>query len=104
MLSSPRRPARTILKSALSNRADVDALQAMMAPLIETLTCAGVVGMPVDAPEGHHTPAAALTAVNGPRLHLVPTVCPSATSPPPPALLGRLEAHEPRPSAEDGDR
>ena len=33
-----------IQKSALSNRVDADALQAMMRPLIEALTAAGVVG------------------------------------------------------------
>jgi len=39
--------------------------------------------VPVDAPEGHDTPAAALTAGQRAALHLaLPTVCPSATSPP----------------------
>lgn len=51
-----------IEKSALSNRADDAALQAMMRPLIEALTRADVVGGSVDAPEGHNTPTTALTA------------------------------------------
>ena len=95
-----------IQKSALSNRADDAAMQAMMRPLIEALTRAGAVGASVDAPTGHDTPTTALTAGQRAALHLADRASLRDLMA---ALLGRLEAHEARLAAsdagiEDGDR
>ncbi len=89
-----------IEKSARSNRADADALKAMMRPLIDALTAAGVVGAGVPAPEGPDTPAAALTAGQRAALHLADRASLRDLTA---ALLGRLEAHEARLAASDED-
>lgn len=80
-----------IQKSALSNRADTDALTTMMRPLIDALTAAGVVGAAVPAPEGQDTPAPTLTAGQRAALHLADHASLRDLIA---ALLGRLEAHE----------
>lgn len=82
-----------IQKSALSNRVDADALQAMMRPLIEVLTAAGVVGAGVPDPQGQDTPTAALTAGQRAALHLADRASLRDLTA---ALLGRLEADEAR--------
>jgi len=89
-----------IQKSSQSNRADAAALQAMMRPLIEALTRAGVVGGSVDAPEGHDTPTTALTAGQRAALHLADRASLRDLTV---ALLGRLEAQEVRLAAGDAD-
>lgn len=87
-----------IQKSALSNRADDAAMQAMMRPLIEALTRAGAVGASVDDPEEHNTSTTALSAGQRAALHLADrTSLRDLTA----ALLGRLEAQEARLAASD---
>lgn len=87
-----------IQKSALSNRADANALKTMMHPLIEALTAAGVVGAAVHVPEDQDTPAPALTAGQRAALHLADSASLRDLTA---ALLGRLEAHEARLAASD---
>ncbi|MEL6959106.1 MAG: hypothetical protein AAGL89_09175 [Pseudomonadota bacterium] len=89
-----------IQKSALSNRVDADALQAMMRPLIEALTATGVVGAAVSAPEGQDTSTAAHTAGERAALHLANRASLRDLIA---ALLGRLEAHEARIAASGED-
>ena len=89
-----------IQKSALSNRVDADAQKAMMRPLIEALTAAGVVGAAVSAPEGQETPIAALSAGQRAALHLADRASLRDLIA---ALLGRLEAHEARLAASGED-
>ncbi len=87
-----------IQKSALSNRADADALTTLMRPLIDALTAVGVVGAAVPAPEGRDTPAPTLTAGQRAALHLADHASLRDLTA---ALLGRLEAHEARLAASD---
>lgn len=87
-----------IQKSALSNRADADAFKAMMRPLTEALTAAGVVDAGVAAPEARDMPTAALTAGQRAALHLADHASLRDLTA---ALLGRLEAHEARLAASD---
>ena len=87
-----------IQKSALSNRVDADALQAMMRPLIEALTAAGVVGAAVHGIEDQDTPASVLTAGQRAALYLADRASLRDLTA---ALLGRLEAHEARLAASD---
>ncbi|MEO1346713.1 MAG: hypothetical protein AAFV74_21425 [Pseudomonadota bacterium] len=89
-----------IEKSALSNRVDANALQAMMRPLIEALTAAGVVGAGVPAPEGQDKTTAALTSGQRAALHLADRASLRDLTA---ALLGRLEAHEARLAASSED-
>ena len=89
-----------IQNSALSNRADADALKTMMRSLIEALTAMGVVGAAVHAPEDQDTPAPALTAGQRAALHLADHASLRDLTA---ALLGRLEAHEARLAASDED-
>lgn len=82
-----------IQKSALSNRADADALKTMMRPLIEALTAAGVGGAAVHASEDQDTPTPDLTAGQRAALHIADCASLRDLTA---ALLGRLEAHEAR--------
>lgn len=88
-----------IAKSALSNRADAAAQQAMMRPLIEAVTRAGVVGVPAETKTDRSTPAGGLTAGERAALHLADRASLRDLTA---ALLGRLEAHEAR--LADNDR
>lgn len=87
-----------IQKSALSNRAEADALKTMMRPLIEALTAAGVVGAAVYAPEDQDALTPGLTAGQRAALHLADGASLRDLTA---ALLGRLEAQEARLAASD---
>ena len=89
-----------IQKSALSNRVDADALQAMMRPLIDAMTAAGVVGAGVPGSDAQDMPTAALTAGQRAAQHLADRASLRDLTA---ALLGRLEAHEARLAASDED-
>lgn len=82
-----------IQKSALSNQADAQAVQAMLSPLIEALTRAGVIAAPVDASTKSDALPATLTAGQRAALHLANRASLRDLTA---ALLGRLEAHEAR--------
>ena len=82
-----------IQKSAQSNRADADALQALMRPLIEVLNAAGIMDTAVPALELHNPLPSTLTAGQRAALHLAERASLRDLTA---ALLGRLEAHEAR--------
>ena len=90
-----------IQKSALSNRVDAGALQAMMRPLTDALTTAGVVGAGVPVLEDQNTPAPTLTAGQRAAMHLADRASLRDLTA---ALLGRLEAQEARLAASDEGR
>lgn len=87
-----------IQKSARSNQAEPAAMQAMMRPLTDVLTRAGVVDALVDAPREQDAPTTALTAGQRAALHLADHASLRDLTA---ALLGRLEAHEARLAASD---